>query len=204
MININKIDFETSAGNLEQLPASILPEIVFSGRSNVGKSSLINKILNRKSLARTSSRPGKTVTLNLYKGYNFRLIDMPGYGYARVSFEDKKRWSKLAEGYFRSSRKICLVIQIIDMRHPPSEKDMEMIDFLYRGDFPFIIVTTKSDKLNKGERQERESMIKQELKDYNNIKIVAFSAVKGEGVKELTDIISSAVESFHNGEDKNA
>ena len=196
MINVNKISFETSAGNLTQLPASVLPEIVFSGRSNVGKSSLINKLLNRKSLARTSSKPGKTVTLNFFKGENLRLVDMPGYGYAKVSFEEKKRWAKLIEGYFNSSRSIVLVIQIIDMRHPPSEKDMEMIDYLYKRQIPFIIVMTKSDKLNKGDRLKRETMIKDELKNYSDIQKIPFSAVKGEGVDEIMRIVSDSVNTF--------
>ena len=117
MINFQNVKFEFAAGNYEQLPADNLPEIVFSGRSNVGKSSLINKLVNRKSIARVSAKPGKTVTINFYNLGDVRFVDMPGYGYAKVSFSEKKRWANLVEGYFNSKRNIKLVIQIVDILH---------------------------------------------------------------------------------------
>ena len=144
--------FEISAVKPAQYPTNNLPEIVFSGISNVGKSSLINKIVNRKSLARVSTRPGKTININLYNLKDIRFVDLPGYGYARVSLNEKKRWSELIEGYFKKSQNIRLVVQIIDMRHTPSEQDFQMVDFLCSNHIPFIIVASKCDKLNKTQR----------------------------------------------------
>lgn len=185
MINFNKAEFLSSVGNLKQMKKDDLPQVVFSGRSNVGKSSLINKILNRKSLARVSNKPGKTININFYNVGNIRFVDLPGYGYARVSFEEKKRWSKLIEGYFEENKNIVLVIQIIDMRHPPSVLDIQMIDFLKSKGYPFIIVTSKSDKLRKMARAEREELLKEELKDYEDVERIAFSSLNGEGVDKL-------------------
>ena len=134
--------FESASGRAEQLPESTLPEIVFSGRSNVGKSSLINKLVNRKFLARVSSTPGKTATINFYRLQEARLVDLPGYGYAKVSFSEKKRWAELVEGYFQQPRDIRLVIQLVDMRHPPTRDDMQMVSFLCENEFPFLVVLT--------------------------------------------------------------
>ena len=130
MINFNNAKFLGSIGSINQLIKDNIPEIVFSGRSNVGKSSLINKILNRKSLERVSNKPGKTVNINFYDLSKVRFVDLPGYGYAMVSFNEKKRWAKLVEGYFNSSKNISLVVQIIDFRHPPSAQDFQMLEFL--------------------------------------------------------------------------
>lgn len=185
MINFNDVSFEKSVGNLSQMPNDGLPEIVFSGRSNVGKSSLINKILNRKSLARVSAKPGKTININLYNLKNVRFVDLPGYGYARVSFDEKKRWSKLVEGYFSSSENIRLVVQIIDMRHTPSEQDFQMLDFLYSNKVPFVIVASKCDKLNKTERAKREGLLAEELFEYKGVECIIFSSVTGEGIEEI-------------------
>ena len=152
-MNFNNTIFEASFGKKNQLRNSICKEIVFSGRSNVGKSSLINKLINRKSLARVSSKPGKTGTINFYAvNENLKLVDLPGYGYAKVSAQEKARWSELVEGYFNSGRNISLVVQIIDMRHKPTVDDINMLKFLIEKDFNFIIVLTKSDKLNKTQR----------------------------------------------------
>ncbi len=193
MINFNEVQFEKSVGNLNQLSKDNLPEIIFSGKSNVGKSSLINKILNRKSLARTSSKPGKTININFYKLKNVRFVDLPGYGYAKVSHSEKERWSELVEGYFKFKRNIPLVIQIIDMRHTPSVLDFQMLDFLYSQGFNFIIVASKSDKLNKTERNIREKSIETELDKYKGIKKIFFSSVTGEGVETLKNIINESV-----------
>lgn len=190
MINFNKAEFLSSVGNLKQMKKDDLPQVVFSGRSNVGKSSLINKILNRKSLARVSNKPGKTININFYNVGNVRFVDLPGYGYARVSFEEKKRWSKLIEGYFEENKNIALVIQIIDMRHPPSVLDIQMIDFLKSKGYPFIIVTSKSDKLRKMARAEREELLKEELKDYEDVERIAFSSLNSEGVDKLKNKIT--------------
>ena len=129
-MNFNNASFEKAFGTAEQLDISNLPEICFSGRSNVGKSSLINKILNRKSIARVSSKPGKTVTINFYKVDTVRLVDLPGYGYAKVPFSERTRWSDLMESYFGSGRNIKMVFQLIDMRHPATDFDTKYIVLL--------------------------------------------------------------------------
>ena len=193
MINFNEVQFEKSVGNLNQISNDNLPEIIFSGKSNVGKSSLINKILNRKSLARTSSKPGKTININFYKLKNVRFVDLPGYGYAKVSHSEKERWSELVEGYFKLKRNIPLVIQIIDMRHTPSVLDFQMMDFLYSQKFIFVIVASKCDKLNKTERSLREKSLEQELEKYEGVSKIFFSSVTGEGVETLKNIINESV-----------
>lgn len=187
------ISFDRSYGTSEQLVHSDIPEIVFSGRSNVGKSSLINKLFNRKSLARVSSVPGKTVTVNFFKGDGVNFVDLPGYGYAKKSYAEKKRWAELMEGYFKSGRNIALVIQLIDMRHAPTQDDMIMLNFLRETGIPFIIALTKCDKLNKSETEERRKALISELADYSDIKTVEFSAVKGTGVDEIKAAVQSSV-----------
>lgn len=190
-INYNNAQFEAAYGNLSQICESSLPEVVFSGRSNVGKSSLINKLINRKSLARVSAKPGKTGTINFYNLGDIRLVDLPGYGYARVSMSEKKRWASLVEGYFNSNRNIKLVIQIVDMRHPPTNDDIHMIDYLYTSKFPFLIVLTKSDKLKALQRVNRMEGFEKELSFYKkDIEMIPFSCITGEGVDEIKDIIN--------------
>lgn len=193
MINFNDAEFEKSIGDLSQISGE-LPEVVFSGKSNVGKSSLINKILNRKSFARVSTKPGKTININFYKLKDLRFVDLPGYGYAKVPFSEKQRWSELVEGYFSLERNIPIIIQIIDMRHTPSKLDFQMLDFLYQKNLPFMIVASKCDKLNKTQRTGREDDIKNELKKYHGVPIVFYSSVSGEGVEKIKQIISDRVE----------
>lgn len=193
-MRFEKIVFDSAYGTSKQLPKSVLPEIVFSGRSNVGKSSLINKIFNRKNLARVSSVPGKTITVNFFKGDGVNFVDLPGYGYAKREQGEKKRWAELMEGYFQSGRNIALVVQLIDMRHAPSADDMIMLDFLRQTETPFMIAFTKCDKLNKSETEARREAFAQELADYEDIIKVEFSAVKGTGAEEIKAIIQKAVE----------
>lgn len=192
-MNYNKAEFETAFGVSSQLPESTVSEIAFAGRSNVGKSSLINKLLNRKGLARVSSVPGKTVTINFYKVDDIRFVDLPGYGYAKVSFEEKERWSELMESYFNSDRNIKLVIQLVDMRHPVTKDDISMMDFMSHYGIKFAVVATKSDKLNKTEYNSRKEALKEELKQFENITVLPFSSVNGEGVQELKQIIEESV-----------
>ena len=148
-MNYNKAEFEQAYGLLSQLPESSEAEIAFAGRSNVGKSSLLNKLFNRKQLARVSSVPGKTVTINFYDVDGVKFVDLPGYGYAKISKQELNRFSELMEGYFKSERKIALVVQLIDMRHPATKDDLAMIEFMKAMNIPFIIVMTKADKLKK-------------------------------------------------------
>ena len=186
--------FEYAAGRFDQLPNSTVPEIVFSGRSNVGKSSLINKLVRRKALARVSATPGKTGTINFYDLKEAKLVDLPGYGYAKVSLAEKQRWANLIEGYLNSQRNIALVVQIIDMRHKPSKDDLHMIDYLITSELPFIVILTKSDKLNKTKRQESLANIENEFSKYENLTLLPFSSITGEGLEELKNIISSCIE----------
>lgn len=195
-MNWNKVDFEAAFGTLEQLTESDLPEICFSGRSNVGKSSLINKILNRKSIARVSSTPGKTVTINFYRLDEFRLVDLPGYGYAKVADRDRERWADLMEGYFRTDRNIKLCLQLIDMRHPATEFDISMLEFLRHFEIPYAVVLTKCDKLNKTEFNNRLSLLKEELGELgDNVDIIPFSALKGIGADDVRTVVENAVNS---------
>ena len=171
-----------------------MPEICFSGRSNVGKSSLINKILNRKSIARVSSTPGKTVTINFYRLVEFRLVDLPGYGYAKVTDRDRERWAELMEGYFRTGRNIKLCLQLIDMRHPATEFDISMLEFLRHFEIPYTVVLTKCDKLNKTEFSNRLTALKQELGELGEgIEIIPFSALKGIGADQIRQTVENSI-----------
>lgn len=193
-MNWNKVDFEAAFGTLDQLTASDMPEICFSGRSNVGKSSLINKILNRKSIARVSSTPGKTVTINFYRLNDFRLVDLPGYGYAKVADRDRERWAELMEGYFRTGRNIKLCLQLIDMRHPATKFDISMLEFLSHFEIPYAVVLTKCDKLNKTEFNNRLASLKDELGDLGDgITIIPFSALKGTGAEDVRKTVELAL-----------
>jgi GTP-binding protein len=176
--------FETAAGTSAGLPVSSLPEIVFSGRSNVGKSSMINKLLNRKSLAHTSTSPGKTATVNFYNVGFCRFADLPGYGYAKVPQAEKQRWAELVEGYFAAERDIRLVVQIVDMRRPPTKADMEMVGFLQNRGLPFLIAASKCDKLNVTQRREQTALLA-ELSAEHGVDCLPFSATSGEGAEQL-------------------
>lgn len=191
-MNFNNVKFETSFGVSAQLPKIDNAEIAFAGRSNVGKSSLLNKIFNRKNLARVSSVPGKTVTINFFDCDGVKMVDLPGYGYAKVSFDEKRRWSDLMESYFSSGRNIKLVVQLTDMRHSVTEQDLEMMRFLKHYNYPFIVVMTKSDKLNKSETAKRLEDIKAELAEFGDVLTIPFSATKGTGAEEIRAIISEA------------
>lgn len=187
-MNFQNVEFERSFGTHSQLIPSDVPEIVFAGRSNVGKSSAINKLLGRRSLARVSSVPGKTATINFFRLDNIRFVDLPGYGYAKVSHNEKQRWNNLINGYFAEDRDILLVLSLIDMRHPPTDYDQKMVDFLIEQELPFLCVLTKSDKLTPTQRRQRLEAIRTELPCGDQIKFVPFSSQTGEGVQELREI----------------
>ena len=188
-MNYNNVQFVASYGTYAQIPPCDKIEIAFSGRSNVGKSTLINKIFNRKSLARVSSVPGKTATINFFNVENVNFVDLPGYGYAKVSKSEKQRWADLIEGYLNSNRDIRLIIQLIDMRHAPSKDDLNMIDFLVSMELPYIIVLTKADKLKKMARIERMEAFKSEIPYYDETTIIPFSSETREGVEDIRKII---------------
>ncbi|MBO5264987.1 MAG: YihA family ribosome biogenesis GTP-binding protein [Ruminococcus sp.] len=188
-MNFNKAEFYASYGKFSQIPPCEGIEIAFAGRSNVGKSTLINKLFNRKNLARVSSVPGKTATINFYKLENIFFADLPGYGYAKVSKSEKQRWSELIEGYLNSDRDFYLVFLLIDMRHAPSADDLQMIDYLIETERPFVIVLTKADKLKKSERISRMEKFAEEIPHFDEIHTVPFSSRTFEGVEELRKII---------------
>ena len=192
-MNYNNAIFEKSFGISAQLPPSVSPEITFSGRSNVGKSSLLNKLFNRKAIARVSSVPGKTVTINFYGVDNAKFVDLPGYGYAKLSKQEKERFGELMEGYFHSERNIKLVVQLVDLRHKPSADDYAMLDFLKQMDIPVIVVCTKADKLKVKELERRKREITEELDMIEPDKIIPFSSKTGLGFDEIKMCIEKAL-----------
>ena len=201
-MNYHTVAFEASYGTPEQLPPADRPEICFSGRSNVGKSSLLNKLLGRKALARVSAKPGKTVAINFFRLEHIRLCDLPGYGYAKVARAEKLRWAGLMEHYFQSGRDIRLVVQLVDMRHPPTEDDLSMLHFLLESGFPVCVALTKSDKLNKGQRAAREAALREELAFLPaTVPVIPFSAVNGEGVEALRAAVEAAAGGQENGKE---
>ena len=192
-MNFNEVSFEFAAGDISQLPPSDLPEVVFSGKSNVGKSSLINKLVQRKALARVSATPGKTATINFFKLKEFRLVDFPGYGYAKVSKGEKRRWADLVEGYFEQERNLKLIVQILDIRHAPTKDDINMLEYLYHYNLPFVVVLTKLDKLKKSQIQPQLDSFTEILSSYDGVKFIPFSSQTGEGKEEIQKIIEEYV-----------
>ena len=187
-MNYNHAIFETAYGTSKQLPKDNNIEFAFVGHSNVGKSSLLNAIFGRKALAKVSSQPGKTATVNFYDIDGIKFVDLPGYGYAKVSLNDKKRWADLVEGYLMSDRDIRLVVQLVDSRHEPTKDDVQMIDFMIDNEMPFIIALTKADKLNKTERLKREKAFMEEIPCADQITMIWTSTTTGEGISELKEI----------------
>ncbi len=189
----DKAEFKAAYGTFSQLPESDLPEIAFAGRSNVGKSSLLNKLFGRKNLARVSSVPGKTITINFYQVDEYNFVDLPGYGYAKVAKTEKDRWTEMMEGYFNSNRNIKLVVQLVDMRHPPSKDDIMMMEFLQSTGYEFIVVMTKADKLKKKkDYNERVEKSKQEMSFVPEERIIPFSSENGQGL----DIVKKYIEEY--------
>ena len=192
-INTQNVSLRMSAGLPRQFPADPIPQIAFSGRSNVGKSSLINTLLGRKSLARVSSAPGKTITVNFYDvDKKLFLVDLPGYGYAKRTAEDKKKWSELTDGYFTKNKNIDLlrlVIQLVDSRIGPTADDEMMLDFLVQSEIPFVVVATKVDKLNATERKKNLAAIEEHPLIKQGGGVFPFSSLKNEGKQELWNAI---------------
>lgn len=189
----DKAEFKAAYGTFAQLPDSDLPEIAFAGRSNVGKSSLLNKLFQRKNLARVSSVPGKTITINFYQVDENNFVDLPGYGYAKVAKTEKDRWAEMMEGYFNSDRNIKLVVQLVDMRHPPTKDDIMMMEFLQSTGYEFIVVMTKADKLKKKkDYNERLESSKKEMSFVPEERIIPFSSENGQGL----DIVKKYIEEY--------
>ena len=188
-MNYNKVIFERAFGLSTQLGDSDLLELVFTGRSNAGKSSLLNKLFNRKALARVSAMPGKTATINFYRLDDIRFVDLPGYGYAKVAKGEHRRWGELIGGYFSQNRNIGLVFLLLDMRHKPSSDDITMANYLIESETPFVVLLTKSDKLNKTQREKRLEAFATELPCGEDITMLPCSSETGEGIEALHEII---------------
>lgn len=188
-MNYNKADFIASYGISSQLPESDRPELSFSGRSNVGKSSLINKLCNRKNLARVSSTPGKTATINFYEVDNCYFVDLPGYGYAKVSKGERERWGRLMEEWFADNTLMTLGMMIVDARHKPTADDQTMAEWFQGSGRPFAVVANKLDKLKKSEIASNLARIRETLGLDETVKVIPFSAEKGDGKQELLELI---------------
>ena len=194
-INLQNVNLRMTAGEIRQFPSDPIPQIALSGRSNVGKSSLINTILGRKSLARVSSAPGKTITVNFYEiDKKLFLVDLPGYGFAKRPKEDQIKWQMLTDGFFTKNPNIdrlSLVMQLIDSRVGPTEDDVMMLDFLRASELPFIVVATKCDKLNATERKAAEAAFASHPAIGTDTPIIFFSSLKGDGKMALWQQIAA-------------
>ena len=192
-MNFNKVEFLISAAATKDFPKNRLPEIAFAGKSNVGKSSVINRLLQRKNFARVGDKPGKTIHVNYFtidrKCY---FVDLPGYGYAKVSQAEKDRWGRLMESYFAAGR-IDLGVLIVDARHAPTNNDITMAQWFIDSGCPFVVIANKLDKLKKSEIQPNLALIRQDLELPESCLVIPFSAEKGDGRDELVKLILDAV-----------
>lgn len=191
-MDLNNIEFKGAYGTSTQIPASKLPEVSFVGRSNVGKSSLINKLLNRKQLARVSQMPGKTSTINFFGNEAIDLVDLPGYGYAKVAKSELGRWSEMINGYFDQYRFYALVVSLIDIRHPASKLDEQMIEFLKACELPFVIALTKADKVSKNQANKQIAALRKQLNLGPEVEMILTSSEKGTGMDALRKTILTA------------
>ena len=193
-MNLNNVEFMLSAASIKTLPKRIFPEIVFAGKSNVGKSSVINRILNRKNFARVGEKPGKTIHVNYFLiDKSCYFVDLPGYGYAKVSQAERDRWGRLMEDYFASGR-VDLGIFIVDARHAPTQNDITMAQFFIDSGYPFVVVANKLDKVKKSQIEANIQTIREDLELPEECPIIPFSAEKGTGKDELVRCILNAVE----------
>ena len=199
-VNWNRAQFVRSAARPADFPRDDLPQVVFAGRSNVGKSSVINRLLGRKNLARVGSAPGKTTHIN-YFGVDDKLylIDLPGYGYAKVSQRERERWGRLIEAWFADTRLMTLGILIVDARHKPTADDRTMSDFFLGTGKPYVVVANKLDKLRKSQVEDNLACIRQTLELPGEVELIAFSAEKGDGKERLLELLLAHVDDRENG-----
>lgn len=191
-MNYNLVEFQGAYGTSAQIPASKRPEVSFVGRSNVGKSSLINRLFNRKKLAKVSQMPGKTTTINFFTTEKIDFIDLPGYGYAKVAKSEKARWDEMINGYFDQYRYYALVVSLIDIRHPATKLDEQMVEFLRACELPFVIALTKADKLSRSQAIKQREAIRKQLDLDDSVPFIICSSATGTGFDELRRIIENA------------
>lgn len=200
MVIIKKAELETVCGITSKLPEHILPEYAFAGKSNVGKSSLINALMNRKSLARTSSQPGKTQTINYYNvNSQIYLVDLPGYGYTKIAKEVKDKWGKLVERYLYSSEALQVVFLLVDIRHAPSENDKMMYRWIVSNGYDPVVIATKLDKLKRSQIQKHVKQVREGLMLPKETRLIPFSATTKQGREEIWEIMEAVIA----GEDVN-
>lgn len=191
---IKKVNLETVCGITSRLPDNALPEVAFAGKSNVGKSSMINALMNRKSYARTSSEPGKTQTINFYNINDaFYCVDLPGYGYARTSAATREKWGKMIERYLHTSKQLKQVFLLVDIRHKPSENDRLMYRWILEQGYTPVIIATKLDKINRSQIQKQVRLIREGLGTGSEVRVIPFSSETGKGLEEIWEIIDGLV-----------
>lgn len=197
---IKSVNLETVCGITSKLPKNALMEVAFAGKSNVGKSSLINALMNRKSYARTSQQPGKTQTINFYNiNEALYFVDLPGYGYAKVSKEIKEKWGKMVNRYLKATKVLRIVFLLVDIRHEPGKNDIDMYHWCVGYGYNPIVVATKSDKLSKRQIVEHTATIRKKLGCIEGTPIIPFSALNKSGREEIWEYIEDSLEAFHEG-----
>lgn len=197
IMHIKSVNLETVCGITSVLPQNTKMEIAFAGKSNVGKSSLINGLMNRKSYARTSQQPGKTQTINFYNINDILyFVDLPGYGYAKVSLEVKEKWGKMIERYLKESKSLRIIFLLIDIRHQPSQNDINMYEWITHYGFNPIIIATKSDKISRGIRQKHIGIIRKTLNCIPDTPIIPYSSLTKEGIEKIWEYIEASLDNF--------
>lgn len=200
-MNYHNVKFTAAYGTSKQLPPSTRAEVSFVGRSNVGKSSLMNKLFNRKKLAKVSATPGKTSTINFFEAEWADFVDLPGYGFAQVSKSEKARWREMIEGYYNQDREFCCVVSLIDIRHPATALDVNMIEFLIAAELPFMIVCTKADKLSKNKCAQSIAALRRQLGfSRDEVEIIPISSANGSGIDDLKAALERRIKAYSNDE----
>ena len=200
-MNYHNVKFTAAYGTSKQLPPSTRAEVSFVGRSNVGKSSLMNKLFNRKKLAKVSATPGKTSTINFFEAEWADFVDLPGYGFAQVSKSEKARWREMIEGYYNQDREFCCVVSLIDIRHPATALDVNMIEFLIAAELPFMIACTKADKLSKNKCAQSIAALRRQLGfSRDEVEIIPISSANGSGIDDLKAALERRIKAYNHDE----